>query len=102
MTDLAFSAGIRRAPPPPDELGLDPRLLTAEKLLRLAGEHRMRTGTDTRGVIWLDCCECGKGVVQLSDPGGAKAAVTPMGITCAMLRHQVMRHELPLSAAEGD
>lgn len=99
-TDCAFM-GLPERPPPPDSLGLDPRLLTAERMLGLAGQHRMRAGAEDDGGTWLDCAECGRGVTKLTDAAGRHWTVTPLGIVTDMLRHQVMRHDLPLSGGEG-
>ncbi len=85
--------------PATDMLGFDPRLMDAERLLSLAGRHRLRLGEDGDGGTWLDCCECGKGVVKLADRCG-HWAVEPLQLICDVLRHQVMRHQLSLSGGD--
>lgn len=94
--DIAWSAR-RDRPPATDRLGFDPRLMSAERLLALAGNFPLMLGADPQGARWLDCAACGKGVVALTDWDGVRLSVTPMQLACATLRHQVMRHGLSLS-----
>lgn len=85
-----------RETPKLDALGFDPRLMTAERLLTLAGKIRLKQAL-TRQVVSLDCAVCGKAVEILTDETGRPYATTPLQILTAALRHQVMRHNLALS-----
>lgn len=83
-----------------DALGFDPRLMTADRLLTLAGQIRLKQGT-ARLVRSLDCADCGKAVEILTDEAGKPYTTTPMTILSAALRHQVLRHELSLSGGRN-
>jgi hypothetical protein len=84
-----------------DDLGFDQRLMTAERLLRLAGRHPMRFSDPGPANLYLDCGLCGKAVEVLTDRRGGAYAITAGQLLANVLRHLVLRHDLPLSAAPG-
>lgn len=77
----------------------DERLITADRLLELAGEHRMKVSVAFGS---LDCAECGQAIVQLDDNDGQPYTVAPGQMLQDTLRHLVMRHDVPLSGREKD
>lgn len=81
--------------------GFDARLMTAERLLQLAGHHGLRLGLDDTGHAWLDCDLCGKGVEQLTD-GLHPYVFRPGQLLSNVLRHLVMGHGLSLSGGNGE
>lgn len=93
--DLVSLAGGRETPRP-DKLGFDPRLMSAGRLLELAGRIRLRLGS-AHEVRSLDCERCGKAVDILTDEAGRPYPTSPLQILTAALRHEVMRHNLSLS-----
>ncbi len=86
--------------PQPDALGFDHRLMSPERLLALAGHHRVRLGLDDTGHAWLDCAACGKGTEQLTD-GAQPYEFTAQQFLSNVLRHLVMSHGLSLSGGPG-
>lgn len=86
-----------RRPPRLDELGFDHRLMTPAKLLELAGNIPLRFSEPGIPLLWLDCEQCGKGIEQLTDGRAEACRVTAGQLLANVLRHQVMRHDLPLS-----
>jgi hypothetical protein len=91
----------RREKPRLDSLGFDPRLMSAGRLLELAGKTRVRLGS-AREVRSLDCDRCGKAVDILTDEAGRPYPTSPMQILTAALRHEVMRHNLSLSGGSSE
>lgn len=96
MTDVQEFTPAKRERPRTDGLGFDHRLMSPERLLGLAGNHRMRLGLDDTGHAWLDCAGCGKGVEQLTD-GVHPYEFSPQQFLSNVLRHLVMSHGLSLS-----
>lgn len=95
------------APEPPqrpqaDDLGFDPRLMTAERLLRLAGRHPMRFSETGLPDVYLDCCQDGRAIEVLTDKRGGCYQVTAGQLLANVLRHLVLRHELSLSGGGDD
>ena len=91
----------RRQPPQPDALGFDHRLLSPERLLELAGKWTMRYCNVDGEFISLDCARCGKAIEILVSRNGNPYIVTAGQLLSNVLRHQVMRHDLSLSGANG-
>ena len=89
------------ARPQPDDLGFDPRLMSAERLLRLAGRHPMKFSDPGPADLYLDCAECGKAVEVLTDRRGGASKITAGPLLATVLRHLVLRHDLPLSGGNG-
>lgn len=98
MEDIGFEPAPRERPQL-DELGFDARLITPERLLRLAGGQPMRISTPEVGSPFrsLDCGVCGKAIVQMKDAEGRPYTVTAGQILQDVLRHLVMDHDVPLS-----
>lgn len=96
MTDFMLAP---RSRPQVDELGFDRRLMTPARLLELAGSCRLEFSEPGIPLLWLDCADCRKGIEQLTDDRGAAYPVTAGQLLSNVLRHQVMRHDLPLSGA---
>lgn|SRR5487761_1435067 len=94
----AANTGPGRTIVQPDRLGFDPRLMTGERLLLLAGQCPLKMGTNGE-VRSLDCEACGRAVDILTNERGEPYRTTPMQILTAALRHQVMRHGLSLSGS---
>jgi len=85
-----------------DDLGFDPRLMSAERLLRLAGKHPMRFSETGLPNVYLDCCKDGRAIEVLTDRRGGCYQITAGQLLANVLRHLVLRHDLPLSGAEND
>jgi hypothetical protein len=92
MMPLGERAHAPAGPPVFDE-----RLMTVERQYTLAAHRPLRFSGGGIPLEWLDCAECGKGIVQLTDARGRECAVTGAGLLDAVLRHWVMRHDLSLS-----
>lgn len=76
----------------------DARLMTAERLLQLAGDHPMRVTQHLDGAdATLDCTGCGRAISKLSDTIGSPYEVTAGQLLQDVLRHLVMAHDVPLS-----
>jgi hypothetical protein len=101
MTDFRadFPGGPKAGPPQVDALGFDHRLLNPGRLLQLAGKVPLRFSEPGIPLLWLDCEACGKGIEPLTDERGAAYPVTAGQLLANVLRHQVMRHDVPLSGA---
>lgn len=100
LIDAANLASARRPPAVTDRLGFDPRLMSAERLLTLAGRCALKLGRNGE-VLSLDCADCGRAVDLLTDERGEPWRTSPMQILTGALRHQVMRHELSLSGGNN-
>jgi hypothetical protein len=90
------------ARPQPDDLGFDRRLMSAERLLRLAGSHVMKFSDPGPANLYLDCTECGRAVEVLTDRSGGAYRITAGQLLANVLRHLVLRHDLPLSGGNGN
>jgi hypothetical protein len=93
--------GPRQGPPRVDGLGFDHRLMSPARQLELAGSVRLQFSERGIPLLWLDCQACGKGIEPLTDGSGARYPLTAGQLLSSVLRHQVMRHGVPLSGA-GD
>lgn len=95
-----------RQPPHLDDLGFDPRLMSADRLLRLAGDRALvlegDPGLDNE-VFRLRCRSCGGSTTVLTDRRGEAYPVTGTQLLMDVLRHMVMHHDIPLSGEkEGE
>lgn len=88
-----------REEPKLDALGLDPRLMSGERLLQLAGRIKVRLGR-AGDVLSLDCARCGRAVDLLTNESGRPYTTSPMQILTCALRHEVMGHDLSLSGGD--
>lgn len=86
----------------------DDRLMTAERLLKLAGDHPLVVSPDPKAeppllpLLPLDCAECGRPVARLTDADGFSYRVTAGQLLQDVLRHLVMAHDVPLSGREKE
>lgn len=92
------------APPDPANVGLDPRLMTHQRMLDLVGDKMirfkvLRQPDDLGGAahrasldLYIDCAECGRGIT-------AARPTSPVQLAADVLRHYVSAHDMPLSGA---
>jgi hypothetical protein len=92
----------KRERPKVDGLGLDRRLMTAERMLTLAGGTRVEFSEPGIPKLSIDCAECHSSVEQLTDPNGEAYPFTPQQFLANVLRHQVMHHGLSLSGGSSE
>lgn len=78
----------------------DERLISAERLLKVAGGHPMRVHHGV--VLALDCEECQKPIAQLTDRRDGAYPLTAGQLLQDVLRHLVMCHEVALSGRNDD
>ena len=99
--DAGWQPGTR-SKPQVDALGFDTRLLTAERLLQLAGFHQMQLSETGLPMVYLDCIRCKKAIEVLTDRSGGRYRITARQLLENTLRHLVMRHDLSLAGGNGD
>lgn len=92
----------KREAPQLDDLGFDTRLMTAERLLRLAGKHPLRFSETGLTSVYLDCTSCKRAVENLTDQRGGCYTFTAGQLLANTLRHLVMRHDLSLAGGNGN
>lgn len=91
-----------REQPRVDDLGFDTRLMSAERLMRLAGRHPLRFSETGLTNVYLDCGRCRRAVENLTDSRGGCYTFTAGQLLANVLRHQVMRHDLSLAGGNGN
>lgn len=83
----------------------DPRLITAQRLLELAGEHALTAGSARPGqaleMVTLDCF-CGQPIARLTDLFGAPYKFSAGQLLQDVLRHLVMAHDVALSGVSAE
>lgn len=81
----------------------DERLMTAERLLKLAGNHPTYLDRDEDDLFArLRCCLCDGQIEILMDVTGRPYPLTAKNLLTATLRHLVMHHDQPLSGKAND
>jgi len=91
-----------REQPRVDDLGFDTRLMSADRLLRLAGKHPMRFSETGLEKVYLDCTSCNRAIENLTDQRGGCYTFTAGQLLANVLRHLVMRHDLSLAGGNGN
>jgi hypothetical protein len=87
-----------RVKPKLDALGFDPRLMTPERLLTLAGDQGLWLDHDDDDLVHrLRCLGCSGQVTVLTDGHGEPYPVTGTQILMDVLRHLVTKHGVQLS-----
>lgn len=79
----------------------DPRLMTADRLHRLAGKHPLRLSTKNDGTIHcIRCVDCAQAIMPLEDTSDVPYRWSAGQLLQDVLRHRVMAHGLALSGKD--
>ncbi len=78
-------------------------MITAERLLALAGEHPILAGPGRRlPMLTVDCGLCGQPIGRLTDKTGVPYRFSAGQLLQDTLRHLVVAHDMPLSGAAAE